>query len=223
MGLFTRQEVKVPTITKTEYTRECPMCGKEHTVEVCTWAPCYLDGTPMMTLEQYYSRFVICDECHYIFDAKTCCGPLSDYAHQRFPLVREAAMQTYENDILKKQAMLNTLYGNPEVSWVNVRYHQERGQDDAANDIMRQIIANNAEFTQVMGNDSLQYMSLPGQTFYTQDWQKLDYLRQLGLFTDANNFCKKLHQRAIQENDDSLLSFVQTESKLIRKKDSTHR
>lgn len=213
MGLFNKN-IK---ITQKTATATCPVCGKEHTSTVCEDAPLYLDGTPMMTLEQCLSKFVICDECGYIFNLLSPSGGLLEGQKQEYAA---AVATTYDDENLRKLMLLRALSSYKTRGWMWVRYYQEQGKHDVAHTIMREMIANQRKRMTSVGNDAFAYINLPCQFCFYDDYRDVDLLRQLGDFEAANACLKNLMQDARQNNDAALETYLKAEAKLIKKKDT---
>lgn len=213
MGLFK----KTPKLYYKTCTAKCPTCGKEHTANVCIDAQCYLDGTPMMTIEQCLSKFIICDECGYIFNIASPSGALPNGLKEEYAHV---ATQAYADEYLRKLTLLQALSTQKHRGWMWLRYYQSTHNTTEAYAVMEEMIAHSQKLVIPMGNDSFMALSLPCQCFFPYELRDIDLLRQLGRFKEANDKITYYQQRIQEPKFDCFDEYLKIERKLINKRDT---
>ena len=213
MGLFK----KTPKLYHKTYTAKCPTCGKEHTATACIGAQRHLDGTPMMTMEQCLSKFIICNECGYIFDISSPGGGLHESKRQEYQTL---AGQHYDNEYIKKLTLLRMLSRNQERNWMWLRYYQAVNQPAEVYAVLQEMISNPQKTVTPMGNDSFMALSLPCQCFFPDELRDIDLLRQMGRFDDAHDRISYYQQHIKEPKFDCFEEYLKIERKLVNKRDT---
>jgi hypothetical protein len=218
MNLLRNKKKDVPKVYCKTCTATCPVCKKEHTADVCIDAQRYLDGSPIMTIEQCLSRFVVCDSCGYIFNMEY---PSAGWLEGRQQEYQRATTQIYENQNIRKLMLLDALSTREYKGWMWLRYYQDIQDNEKARLVMNEMLTRPYEFDPKLGNDSFVAVRLPHLCFFRTELRDIDFLRQLGRFDEAQEkalYClrnlEQLHLTAFED-------YLKTELRLIRKRDTT--
>lgn len=217
MGLF-KKEKTIPTATI-----KCPVCGKEHVINVYNYDGVYLDNMPTRPVSQAMEMWVECEECGLLYSAEQLSVNWSEKLHS--DEYQAARARTYDSITERKLALWDALLHRAYIPMYAAHYYHEIGnvqkEQEALDAVISSILAGKYKETYIFDMGKFCAMRNYGGPFtFTPKELLVELYRRTSRWDEACKQIEKLRNAKYVVTPYSLFEYLKVQEKLIKKKNS---
>ena len=206
--------------------KECPVCGKMHTLVEHPHQLVWLDGHPQLPMSEFLEQYAMCSECGCVYgvDASESTAMTQLVRSEHYQALRQADCDTP----LKKLLCMNEYqWGFGNIPLLLAHYYDEIGDHDKTNDALRQaadaIGSSRFSDTRTIYTGETRQFKIIQSLMLQPELYLVDIYRRAGQFESAVNKIAELRARTYFGKPTNIMNYLACEEDLIKAKDTQRR